>query len=172
MSKAPSTLTAAVMLAVFLCFGSCKMAQASSECICFSDIGCSTQECEAGPNASCTRHVFTPAVTGSYTISAHTRCETSDCDHCRSCVHIYKIDGANEISLVNGNCHSVNCIGGSCDYSCATGGLVSLTASGSYAVYVCKRVCPNHPDNPDCEDCPDDCKAWGCFWINVMTCTP
>ncbi|NUO20414.1 hypothetical protein HUU59_13290 [bacterium] len=170
MRNAPFTLTAAVMLAVFLCFGN-ENVWACSECICFNDNTCTNEECGVTPNANCTRYVFTPSCSGNYSFKTSTTCTGgSNCFDCQSCANIFKISGGIEYSISNGNCHTNECDINNCTKDCsATGNFVALSSGVSYAVYVCKIPCP---DGPDCDDCGADCKAWACFSYGIANCNP
>ncbi len=171
MLKAPSTLTAIAMLAVFLCLKFNSSFGACTECICFQDKTCTNEDCGAAPNANCSRTVFSPACTGNYTITTLTTCpDEGDCGACQSCAHLFQLDGVNEYAVTNGNCHTTGCTGGNCFYNCsATGNYVNLDATKTYVMYVCKVPCPG---GHSCEDCNENCAAYVCLSYGVMTCAP
>lgn len=164
MRNAPFTMSAMLTLAVFLCLRICSTATACSECICFSDNTCSNVGCTENLTANCTRTVFTPACTGDYLFNTETICtgESGVCEKCQSCASIYKVVGGQE--YWHGHCHTANCGGANpaCNFSCGT---ISLIASDSYAVYVCKVPCPWW--GSDCESCPNTCSAYACLSIGI-----
>jgi len=157
MEKAPSTFTAMVILAVFLCSLSTQV-WASSQVICIGDVSCSGawQECST-PNGNCTSHAFTAQNTGTYTMRAMVKCQTN-CHHCEACVIVTKSPS----DAVVGHC-STNCLGEDCDEECT----VELEANGTYYLWVCLMPCLGQ----NCNECAG-CKALGCICYGTTSCNP
>ena len=170
MSKAPSTSSAMVILAVFLYLGIApQISNACSECICFpGDNTCSDVPCGTNLTANCVRTEFTPACTGTYTIYTETRCAVGyACYKCQSCANIFKVSGGTEEFLRNG--HTNNCGTGNCVSTLTP--TVELSVGVTYAIYVCKVTCPS-PGDLSCDTCPNECTAYACLSIGVISCTP
>lgn len=166
MIKAPSTLAAMMILAVFLCLGNSNTVWACSECICFSDATCSNLQACNQPDANCTRTVFIVDCDERYTFTTSTSCTgEGSCDKCQSCANLYKTDGTTETYIAN--CHTTNCGNGGCFYDCLA--LDSpLSSQATYVMYVCKVPC----GQGTCESCPGSCTAYACLSYGVTTCTP
>lgn len=158
MSKAPSTLTAAVMLAVFLCLG---LTHACDQKICLEDPTCSGEWVECGtPNGNCASYAFNAACTGEYNLHVEVSSCQSGCHDCEVCAMVTKVPSG----IVVGYCSSV-CSNQDCNDDCK----VNLVQGEAYFLWVCKMPC----DGTDCEDCTSTgCKAFGCLCIAHTSCTP
>lgn len=161
MRKAPSNLTAAVLLAVFLCFGN---AYACTDCVCASDNTCSNVACGANLTANCTRLEFEPECDASYTFYVETNCMGDNCGGCQACASVRKIVGGSEI--IQATCETNNCNVSDCDQTCT----VNLSPGATYVLYVCKIPCPGGGD--ECEHCKEDCSAIACvsYGVTSMPC--
>lgn len=166
MKKAPSTFTAIALLAVFLFLGNGNLGLACSECICFIDETCSNQGCTENLTTNCKRTEFTPECDQAYTLTVGTICTgDSDCEDCRACANLFKLDNGVETWL--SNCHTHECDIGNCTTNC--GQSQTLSSSDTYVIYICKVPCPG---GPDCEDCASDCIAYACLSYGALSCTP
>ena len=158
MKHAPSTLTAMLLLAVSFWAISANVANACSECLCFSDVTCSNSPCDL--TANCNRFEFTPRCDGDYLLRTETQCTTDSlgCSLCQSCANLYWIDGTTEEYLAN--CHTANCNSQppECARDCQS---VELSSSKTYVIYVCKRYCPGVASS--CEECKNSCTAYACL---------
>ncbi len=165
--ETPITTFAMMILTVFLCLGKPIRVGACTECICFSDATCSTAGCSESLTANCTRTEFSPSCDGNYTFTTYTTCSggTGDCSKCQSCANLYKLEGSNETFLEN--CHTAECNIGNCNYVCTNS--ISLSATATYVMYVCKVPCPAVQS---CESCEENCTAYACLSYAVTTCTP
>lgn len=160
MSKAPSTLTAAVMLAVFLCLGGAKIFAQCTLCIDGgTDQTCSGSYDDCGSDyANCTSSgAFTVPCDGSYTLSAVMDCNGEGC-HCSSCVHVVKETTGVIVGWTDSDCNQSQC---------QASVTVSLLINTTYRLYVCKRPCDGLST---CEECDTDCKAKGWLHREVLSC--
>jgi hypothetical protein len=163
MRNAPFTLSAMLMLAVFLCLGVSEAnAQGSSWKYCLEDPTCSGawQDCET-PDGNCASYAFTATTTGTYTLAAMILCD-HDCHDCEVCVMVQKVPSG----AIVGSCKTY-CGVQECQWTCS----VSLDEDQAYFLYVCKTPC----DNSTCEECmATECKGYGCLCLEPSTgpCTP
>jgi hypothetical protein len=169
MRTAPSTLTAMIFLAVFLCLVIPSRAVfACTECICFSDNTCSDVECLPGLTTNCSRTTFTPACDGSYTFFTKVTCTGgASCKKCMSCASLFVIDQGVEVFFKD--IHNNGCNGGTClsPFVSAT-----LSTNRTYAIYVCKVPCPD--GSSTCEECVASCTAHAClsYGPSPTSCVP
>lgn len=152
MSKVLSNLTAAVMLAVFLCLGNVQIFAQCTICVSGLDYDCSgTFGGCSGVSAGCSQSsVFQVPCNGYYTLyAALISCDVA-CT-CNSCVWIEKVATGSVPGNVNSNCENQECDNWTTVY---------LEAGTDLRLYVCKRPCS---EPTDCEDCDESCKAQG--WL-------
>ncbi len=149
MVKAPSTTTAAIMLAVFLCLGSAK---SFAQCVSGVDYDCSGSYSDCGHvTTGCTQSsVFQVNFSGTFTMGARIVNCTNACD-CSSCVFVEKVASGSIIDSVESGC-SVQI--------CSNTMTLWLDTGYDYRLYVCKRPCD---DEHDYSDCDEACKAEG--WL-------
>jgi hypothetical protein len=162
MRNAPFTLSAMLMLAVFLCLG---VSEANAQCsfkYCLEDATCNGtwQSPCATPNGDCASYAFTAPCSGTYELTAQSVCQYN-CHDCEVCVTVVKVP----TGVVVGSCNTV-CSDQDCSTSCS----VSLQQGVGYFLYVCKTPC----DFDGCETCTGThCRAFGCLCYGVGTpCTP
>lgn len=158
MMKAPSILTAAVMLAVFLCYGN---SYACADCVCARDNTCSNVACGTNPTANCTRVEFEPVCNGTYTFYVETNCSGENCGGCQACASVWKI--VSGVETLAATCETNGCNVNVCTQSCS----VSLSPGSTYVLYVCKVPCAGPAE--DCEDCKVNCEAVGCVSYGVTS---
>lgn len=159
MRKAPSTFTAAVMLAVFLCFGNAQIFAQCTICVSAVDQTCSGDFEDCGSSlAGCTQSsVFQVGCNGYYTLSARVYSCINSCN-CNSCVIVEKVGSSSLVDSVSSNCSNQFCDGQKSVY---------LYSAYSYRLHVCKRPCD---EGLDCEDCDSNCKAEGTLSYGVLSC--
>lgn len=163
MGKAPSTWTAATMLAVFLCFASDPIQAGNcSFCLCGTSSDC-TESDDCLGSVGCDSTAFTVPCDGMYQFESKVKCfdEGDECARCQSCATIYFETGeyvANE--------HNTHCDTGECSHRST----VHLKAGQHYILKVCLMTCDPFDD---CSECGESCKAYGCIWRNTSTpCSP
>lgn len=151
MRTAPSTRTAIMLLAVFLCFG--NAAFACSQKICVEDPTCygSWENCTTA-SGECASSAFTAACNGTYSLSAQVVC-ASGCHDCEACVIIDKVPSGTILAT----CRTI-CTNQDCNETCS----VFLEAGVNYRMWVCKSPC----DDTNCQECPSRCSAWGCLCVS------
>ena len=157
MREAPSTLTAMVILAVFLCLGPVKIFAQCSLCVSAVDLTCSGTFADCGTStAGCAQSaVFQVSCNGDYKLGADSYYCTNACN-CETCVLVVKVSSGYIVGSTNTNCANQSCIGSV---------LVYLETGYDYRLYVCKRPCSSD-FGIDCDDCDTACKARG--WVASM----
>ena len=161
MSKAPFILTAAVMLAVFLCLGNANVFAQCAEKICLEDPTCSGPSDDAcdTPNGNCASQAFTAQCTGTYQLKALLLCQFN-CHLCEVCVMVEEVS----THKILATCSSV-CSNQICNQNCS----VDLVQGEAYFLWVCKTPC----QGSTCEDCTNtDCNAYGCLCYAITNCAP
>ncbi|NUO18868.1 hypothetical protein HUU59_05415 [bacterium] len=155
MAKVPFTLTAAVMLAVFLCLGNAKILAQCTICVSAVDQTCSGShaDCETSTGGCSSSSVFQVSCNGSYDLGAKIYSCTNACD-CNSCVMVLKEASGSVQGSIRSFCEN---------QLCSQTTTVYLETGIDYRLYVCKRPCSSDP-GIDCEDCDEDCKALG--WVS------
>lgn len=152
MRNAPFSLSATLMLAVFLCLGNTMHGQNCSWTYCLEDPTCSDswQSPCAAAYGNCASYAFNAPCTGTYTLVASSRCD-HDCHDCEVCMSIVKVPGG----IVMASCQSF-CAVQDCSDTCS----VTLQKGQPYFLYVCKTPC----DDSTCEECSSTgCRALGCI---------
>lgn len=159
MKKAPSTLAAAIMLAVFLFLGNGNVLAQCSLCVSAVDYDCSGTFEECGTStAGCSQStIFQVACSGNYTLIAKIEGCTNACN-CNSCVLIEKVDSGTILRWLDSGCSGQHC---------SASVQVELAAGYDYRLYVCKRPCD---EGLDCDDCDQQCKARGLIKYGVVSC--
>lgn len=151
MRTAPSTLTATVMLAVFLCLGNGKIFAQCTLCVSASDAACSGDfdDCGSSTTGCVSTTIFQVPCNGNYSLGAkNVNCITCNCN---ACVLLEKVASGSIIGSTRSYCDNDQCIGTVS---------VSLEAGYDYRLWVCKRPCD---EENTCEDCDTDCVAKG--WL-------
>lgn len=161
MRKAPSTLAATTILAVFLCLGSAQVSAQCNYCIGTTDATCSGtyDDCSVSTTGCSSTATFTPPCTGTYKLGAKVSgAGCVDCDLCSACVLVV-IESTGVI---------VNSYESGCTVQfCTLDTDVTLNANITYRLYVCKRPC----EEAECTtDCKSACIATGWISRNVTTC--
>lgn len=167
MRNAPFTLTAAVMLAVFLCFGNARV-WACSECVCFSDATCSANNnCGPGFTENCARTEFTVDCDATYTLITKVTCTGGgSCTKCMACATLFYIENGTEVALTDW--HNNGCNNGHCTSDSV---YVGMSVSKTYVMYVCKVPCPD--GGSVCgQNCVESCTAHACLSYGVVNCNP
>ena len=159
MKKAPSTYSAMVILAVFLCLFETTHAQCSF-CIDAHDANCSGSyfNCVTGSTTGCvSTATFSPPCTGQYKLAADV-VNCADCTQCLSCALIVEQIGQQVVASVHSRCT---------EDICSNSVSVNLNSGLSYKLYVCLRPC----DNRECgTDCKSGRTARGWIENNVTAC--
>lgn len=158
MRKAPSTLAATTILAVFLCLGTNAIAQCTM-CVSATDQSCSGtwDDCDSDVTG-CSSTTFTAPCTGQYTLRAWVG-GCNDCMTCSACVWVVKANSGTVMGFVESGCPAEDC-----DSQITN---VSLENGASYRLIVCKRACDV---GDDCNDCDSECRANGAASISVLSC--
>jgi hypothetical protein len=156
MRKAPSSLAAALTLAVFLCLGTIQASAQCQLCVAVQDLTCSGTwgDCQSS-RENCESTTFTVPCNTTYRLRAWIDCD--NCLTCSCCAWVVKHVSGSLVGFVESGCPAEDC---------ESEITITLDPNITYDLVVCKRPCDI---GDDCDDCTSYCKAKAAVYTPVSS---